>query len=160
MKEDQIYWKRDDLMSKYYICDKENNEIVYGYLNYNKVDGFRIKPRNNLEYDGIEVGRLILVEPTLIEKVLKRKTKIKLNAYLNFLISILDSEDDESSDLSLVLDDTKKYKALIMNKYSKFLNPIYIKELLYRVKFVEDELKARINENSKYMKNSRGRGGK
>ena len=71
MKEDQIYWKRDDLMSKYYICDKENNEIVYGYLNYNKVDGFRIKPRNNLEYVGMEVVRLILVGPTSMKKVLK-----------------------------------------------------------------------------------------
>ena len=147
-------------MSKYYICDKENNEIVYGYLNYNKVDGFRVKPRNNVEYDGVEVSSLILVEPSLIENVLKRKTRIKLNAYLNFLISILDFEDDDSGDLSLVLDDTRRYKALIMNKYSKFLNPAYIKELLSRVKFVEEELKARIYENNKTMKNSRGRGGK
>ena len=145
-------------MKKYYICDKDNKEIVYGYLNYNKNTGFRIKPRNKLKYDGIEVSRLILVEPSLIEKVLKRKTKIKLNAYLNFLISIIEDEDDDGA-LSLVLDDAERYKSIIMNKYSKYLSPRYIKELLFRVRFIEEQLKAKILEE-KMMENSIGRKGR
>lgn len=144
-------------MSKYYICDKDNNEIIYGYLNYNKYTGFIIKPRNKVKYDGIEVSRLVLVEPSLIEKVLKRKTKIKLNAYLNFLISIIEDEDDDGA-LDLVLDDAKKYKAIIMNKYSKYLSPRYIKELLFRVKFIEEELKARILQQQTMQNTMGGKG--
>ena len=146
-------------MSKYYICDKDNKEIIYGYLNYNKNTGFKIKPRNNVKYDGIEVSRLILVEPCLIENVLKRKTKIKLNAYLNFLINIIEEEDYDGA-LDLVLDDAKRYKAIIMNKYSKYLSPRYIKELLFRVKFVEEELKAKIFEERMLNQNSIGRRGR
>ena len=131
-------------MSKYYICDKDNKELVYGYLDYDKITGFKIKPRNNIEYEGIEVSRLILVEPYLIECVLKRKTRIKLNAYLKFLISTLDSDDTDDGELSAVLEDTRRYKRIIMNKYSKFLDPKYIKSLLFRVKFIEEELKSKI----------------
>ena len=143
-------------MTKYYICDKDNNEIIYGYLHYDKVTGFKIKPRNNIKYEGIEVSRMVLVEPKLIENVLKRKTKIKLNAYLNYLINILEDEEDPDN-LDLVLDDTKRYRTIIMNKYSKYLNPKYIKELLFRVKFIEAELKAKMMQQAVFKQNGRGR---
>ena len=145
-------------MSKYYICDKDNNEKIYGYLDYNNISGFKIKPRNNIKYDGVEVSKLTLVEPSLIEKVLKRKTKRQLNAYLNFLITLLSEEDTDPGDLGLVLDDTVKYKSIIVNKYAKFLDSKYIKELLARVKFVEDELKDKINEYNKSYETSKGKG--
>ena len=62
---------------KRYICDKENNEKMQGYLDFNQIDGFKIKPRNKVKYDGIEVSKMTLVEPSLIEMVLKKKTKRK-----------------------------------------------------------------------------------
>ena len=143
-------------MAKYYICDKENNEIIYGHLDYDKVTGFKIKPKNNIKYEGIEVSRMVLVEPKLIEKVLKRKTKIKLNAYLNYLISTIE-DDDDPDNIDLVLDDAKRYKSIIINKYSKYLDHKYIRELLFRVKFVEEELKMKIFEQNFSKQNGRGR---
>ncbi len=136
---------------KRYNFNKDNN-IVSGYINDN-MSGFKIKPRNNIKYEGIEVSRMVLVEPKLIQNVLKRKIKIKLNAYLNYLISTLEEDD---GDADLVLDDTLRYKRIIMNKYSKYLDPKYIKELLFRVKFVEEELKNKIYEDN-IMKYGRGR---
>ncbi len=142
---------------KRYICDKENNEKIQGYLDFNQIDGFKIKPRNKVKYDGIEVSKMTLVEPSLIEMVLKKKTKRKLNAYLKFLITAFD-DDTSSGDLALVLDDTKRYKAIIVNKYAKFLDAKYIRDLLLRVKFVEDEIKMRMHEQNREMKVSRGKG--
>ena len=146
------------LVNKYYICDKDNNEKIYGYLNYSRFEGFKVKPRNNVKYDGIEVGKLTLVEPSLIEKVLRRKTKIKLNTYLNFLISFLEDEDNDDGNLSLVLDDVKRYKAIITNKYSKFLDARYIKKLLLKVNFIEDEMKDKIREYNKSLQTRKGKG--
>ncbi len=136
---------------KRYNFNKDNN-IVSGYIN-DKMSGFKIKPRNNVEYEGIQVSRMVLVEPKLIQNVLKRKIKIKLNAYLNYLISTT-SEDD--GDAALVLDDTLRYKAIIINKYSKYLDSKYIKQLLFRVRFVEEELKNKIYEEN-VIKYGRGR---
>lgn len=145
-------------MAKYYICAKEGNNTVCGYLNHEKITGFKIKPKNNIKYDGIEVSKLTLLEPSLIQKVLKRKTQNKLNAYLRFLIEVIDDSDTDPDDLVFVLDEVKSYKALIINKYAPFLDPKYIKSILLKVKFVEDELKSRMYENSLYITQSKGRG--
>ena len=136
---------------KHYNFNKDNN-IVSGYIN-DKMSSFKIRPRNNVEYEGVQVSRMVLVSPPLIQNVLKRKIKIKLNAYLNYLISTIEEDDD---DAALVLDDTLRYKSIIMNKYSKYLDPKYIRELLFRVRFVEEELRAKIYEQN-IMKYGRGR---
>ena len=136
---------------KHYNFNKDNN-IVSGYIN-DQMSGFKIRPRNNVEYEGIQVSRMVLVEPKLIENVLKRKIKIKLNAYLNYLISTIEEDD---GDAALVLDDTLRYKSIILNKYSKYLDSKYIRELLFRVKFVEEELKSKVYEES-IMRYGRGR---
>ena len=56
---------------------KNNGEITF--INYNEMNGYRITPKNTVKYPGIEVNSLLLVKPSFIEKVLKRKNKIKLN---------------------------------------------------------------------------------
>ncbi len=131
---------------RYYIVDKENTEIVHGYIDYDQIKGFNIKPQNNVPYDGIEVGHLTLVEPELIKRVLERKTKRKLNAYLNFLLTVIDDDDSDGEALELVIDDVSRYKSIIINKYSKFLNKKYINSLLKKVNMVERELKAKLRE--------------
>lgn len=131
---------------RYYICNKDNNEIVYGYIDYNHLHGFKIKPQNNVPYEGVEVSKLVLVKPELISKVLKRKIKHKLNSYLAFLFSVVDDDDDDSQGLALVIDDLIRYKNIIINKYSKFLDKRYIASLLKKVGLVEKELKKKLNE--------------
>ena len=131
---------------RYYIVDKENNEIVHGYIDYDNIKGFKIKPQNKISYEGVEVGHLTLVEPELIKKVLKRKTKRKLNAYLSFLLTAIDDEDSDGEALELVIEDAIRYKSIIVNKYSKFLDRNYINTLLRKVNMVEKELKAKLLE--------------
>ena len=134
------------MSKRYYIVDRENTEIVHGYIDYDKIKGFNIKPQNTIPYEGIEVGHLTLVEPELIEKVLKRKTKRKLNTYLNFLLTVIDDDDTDGEALELVIEDAIRYKAIIINKYSKFLDKKYINTLLRKVNMVEKELRAKLIE--------------
>ena len=143
---------------KRYICEKENNDRVSFYLDFTQISGFKIKPKNNVEYEGIEVSHLTITNPQLIENILKRKTKRKLNAYLQFLIESLEDDSAEGDDLALIIEDAAKYKSIILNKYSKFLDAAYIKELLLRVNFVEDELKLRLYEYNNKFNMSFGRG--
>ena len=136
---------------RYYIACKENKEIIYGYIDYQNIHGFDIKPQNNVSYAGIEVGHLTLVEPELIKRVLKRKIKRKLNIYLNFLMNIVDDDDSDPDNLALVMDDLERYKMIIINKYSKFLDKGYLRTLLKKVGFVERELDMRIRQLSQEM---------
>lgn len=129
---------------RYYIVDKNNKEIIHGYIDYEHINGFHIKPKKSIHYEGIEVGHLTLVEPDLIKKVLKRKIKRKLNTYLSFLMNIIDEDDDDSEAVELVIDDMERYKAIIINKYSKFLDKGYLTSLLKKVGYVERELQRKL----------------
>jgi mannose-6-phosphate isomerase class I len=134
---------------RYYICDKDNNEIVYGYIDYNRLNGFKIKPQNTIPYEGVEVSHLVLVKPELIKQVLKRKTKHQLDAYLAFLLSTLeDDDDDDPETIELVIDNVTRYKNIILNKYSKFLDKRYINAILRKVGMIENELKQKLAELS------------
>ena len=133
------------MKKRYYIVDKNNSEIVHGYIDYHQIEGFKIKPGNNVPYDGIEVSHLTLVEPELIKKVLIRKTKRQLNTYLNFLMAIIEDDDTDGGALELVIDDAERYKRIIMEKYSKFLDKNYIKSLLRKLNVVEKKLNEKLN---------------
>ena len=54
--------------------------------------GYNITPKNNISYDGVRVNKMIIVKPSMIEKVLKRKiirNKIKIHQKSNRLIKII-----------------------------------------------------------------------
>ena len=64
------------MKAKHYTIDKEkyNQETVK--MN-NKLNGFQVSPQNNVEYPGVEVNSMLVVKPSFIEKIVKKKTKRK-----------------------------------------------------------------------------------
>ena len=43
---------------KRYICEKESMALVSCDFDDTKINGFKVKPKNNIEYEGIEeIGR-------------------------------------------------------------------------------------------------------
>lgn len=129
-------------MSKNYIVSKINNNGEITFINYNKLDGFKVIPRNKIEYPGIEVNSMLIVKPSFIEKMLKRKNKIKLNYYLNYIIE--QSEDEGSGNLRQALDNIERYKGIIEYKYRKYLDDRYINLLNKKVDLLERKIKTKL----------------
>lgn len=134
----------------YYISKKSrNNEIVY--IDYDKLSGFNIIPRNSVKYDGIVVNKMIIVKPSMIEKVLKRKIKNKLNLYLELIIRMIDDESGtDGNAFREALNDLSRYKNIINYKYKKYLDDKYFNLLQKKIELLEYELNAKlslINEN-------------
>ena len=75
------------------IKNKDTDELVY--IDYTKNNGYGFTPKNHVQYEGIKVDKLVLVKPTFVEKVLKKKIKKKLDFYLSYMIKLLE-DDDES----------------------------------------------------------------
>lgn len=127
---------------KHYTIAKSNNYGDIVLVDYNKLDGFKVSPKNHLNYPGVEVNSIIIIKPTLIEKILKKKVKIKLDYYLKYLISVVDDSDD--SDSRKALNDLTRYKEVIEYKYRKYLDDKYINILLKKISLLERELKSKI----------------
>jgi len=126
-------------MKQYYITkDKYNKEVVF--VKYNKVNGYKITPRNIVPYEGVKVNEMVIIKPSLIEKLIKRKIKIKLDSYLKYIIAILDGNSD-SDDTRRALDDLQRYRLTIKNKYSMYLDEKYLTLLNRKMDILEHEIK-------------------
>ena len=77
----------------------------------------------------------------MIEKVLKRKIRKKLDLYLKLIINFLDDDDSSSPGaLSETLNDLSRYKNIVLYKYRKYLDEKYFKILLKKIELLEYEL--------------------
>ena len=133
------------MTKKSYLLVKDNAFRKVAYIDYTKLDGFKFTPKNQVEYDGIMVNEMVLVNPSFIENVLKRKTKKKLELYLRFIINLIDNESNASSDdLKEALNGLVRYKGIVENKYRKYLDERYINMLLKKIDLLEQELKMKI----------------
>ena len=56
----------------------------------------------------------------------------------------MDEDDSDPTDLRNALNDLTRYKSIIKNNYSKYLEQKYIKLLLNKISIIEGELKSRI----------------
>lgn len=128
----------------YYICKKgDETEIVY--LDYDKLKGFDFNPRNKVKYDGIIVNKMAIIKPSMIEKVLKKKIKRKLDLYLKLIIRFIESDDSDNGDtLREALNDLTRYKSIIQNKYKKYLDEKYLSILLKKIAILDYELNSKL----------------
>ena len=132
-------------MKQNYLLVKDTFERAIASIDYTKLDGFKFSPKNQVEYDGIMVNEMVLMNPSFIENVLKRKTKKKLELYLKFIISLIDNESNASSDdLRQALDGLVRYKGIVENKYRRYLDERYMNVLLKKIDLLEQELKMKI----------------
>ena len=131
-------------MKKSYILIKDNKNNQVFHMTYDKINGFKLKPKKNLKYDGVQVDRMILINPSFIEQVIKKKVKHKLDMYLQYLINVLDNDDNGTTDLRHALNDLVRYKQTIMNKYRIYLDEKYIALLLKKIALIEHELQMKL----------------
>ena len=128
----------------YYVCKKGNDRQLI-YLDYDKLKGFGFSPKNNVKYDGIVVNKMVIIKPSMIEKVLKRKIKRKLDLYLKLIIRFIESEDSDNGEtLREALNDLSRYKNIIDYKYKKYLDEKYLKILLKKIALLEYELNTKL----------------
>lgn len=129
-------------MKQYLISKKNyNGEVVY--LNIDKNNGYKINPKNRVPYDGVKVNEMIVIKPDMIQKIIKRKIKNKLDFYLNFLLN-----DEDDSDTRIALDDLQRYRLFVNKKYNIFLDGKYITLLNNKFDILERNLKSKIITSS------------
>lgn len=128
----------------YYINKKSSNKEII-YLDFDKLKGFNFSPKNNVKYDGIVVNKMVIIKPSMIEKVLKKKIKKKLDLYLKLIIKFIESEDgDNDESIREALNDLTRYKNIIAYKYRKYLDEKYLKLLIKKIALLEYELNSKL----------------
>lgn len=122
------------------IKDKKEENIE---VDLKKIPGYVFNPLNNIKYDGVLVDELKLTKPELIEKVLKKKIKRKLNLYTQLIIELIENSDNDDGTIDIVLNDLERYKRVINNNYKAYLNKKYLDLLMKKIEVLETELKTK-----------------
>lgn len=121
------------------VKDKKEESIV---ADLKKTPGFVFNPQNNIKYDGVVVDELKLIKPELIEKILKKKIKRKINLYTQLIIELIESDDDDGT-IDIVLNDLERYRRVINNNYKVYLSKKYYDLLQKKIELLENELKTK-----------------
>ena len=138
-------------MKNNYILIKDTKSNKNFHMTYDKINGFKLKPKKDLKYDGVKVEKMVLINPTFIEQVIKKKVKHKLDMYLKYLITVLDDDDTDPTDLRQALNDLTRYKSIIAHKYRKYLDEKYLRLLLKKIVILEYELNSKLMAINEYV---------
>ena len=134
-----------------FLVVKNKDEKEIKYFEYDKVKGYNISPKNNVKFeDAINVNRMILINPSLIEKMVDKKVKRKVAYLVNMISFVCDNDDDESGDgLYLALDQAEKFRMELINKYKQYIQEEKFALLEKKIAILADELKLRIKYHVK-----------
>ena len=110
--------------NRYHLYRRKLRKFVVSFNSLN-LEGYKVKPKNGINYDGIVVNSMTIVNNDLVAILLKKKIKKKLDAYLQFLITVLDEDDTDGGHLMFALNDLDRYRHTIMNNYRVYLDKKY-----------------------------------
>lgn len=126
---------------------KTDKRFIADKMTLQNTDPYLYKFINPIKIEDMIVYEVNLFKEELINKIITKKIKNKLEVYLNYIITYIDSGDDEgNTNLRHALNDLTRYKSIIEYKYRKRLEPRYIELLIKKVNLIENELKTNIIE--------------
>ncbi|MFA5603556.1 MAG: hypothetical protein WDA12_01715 [Bacilli bacterium] len=139
------------MKKEHYVLIKKGGQKEVFYIDYDKIDGYQVTPKNKVKYDGIIVNKLILIKPSFTKKLLVKKSKRKLEEYLKYIIDIMDSDNNtDPDDITKALNNLERYKRTVMNTYRMYLDKKYYELLLQKIELINQELSKKL-----YIINSR-----
>lgn len=125
------------------VKNKDSKDIKY--FEYDKISGYNIKPNPKLKFqDAINVNRMILINPSLIEKMVDKKIKRRFDYLINLLSVVYENEDGTGDGLQLALDEAEKFRNELCNKYRQYIKEEKFELLLKKIAILEDELYLRM----------------
>lgn len=121
--------------------DSKTGEIIY--LEYNKLDGYNITPKTKVE-DAIRVNKIVFVNPTLSEKLIRKKIEIKIRYLLRKLIEIDEDDGNDEEGIRYTLMEAERLKLNILNNYVKYLGNTYQSLTIKKIQVITNQLRIKL----------------
>lgn len=122
--------------------NEKTNEIVY--MEYEKLEGYKLTPKTNI-YDGIRVNKIVFINPSLSEKIIKKKIDVKVKRWLDYL-KFCDTDPDggDEGTIRQSLMQAEKLRMNIINTYAKYLGHDYQGLTLKKMQIIINEFRMRL----------------
>ncbi|MDD5980229.1 MAG: hypothetical protein PUC23_03860 [bacterium] len=131
-------------VSKRFVVTKEQIKGAITYLEYERINGVSFKPKKSDFEDMINVSKVVVINPSLIEKLVNKKCKRTLEKLIK-MTGVIYDQDDEDGDagLSFILNEIEKFRQLLDSKYKEYMKEKEYKLYLKKLEIIESEVKLR-----------------
>ncbi len=145
---------------KKYVIKKDAKTDVITYMEYEKLKGLSVKPKNNVSFeDMINVEEMIIINPSLIEKLISKKCTKTFDRIIKMISVVSDDEDDDSG-YALILDEIARFKNLLISKYRDYMEEKEYELTLKKLKLLKEEVEHRKNALIESLETEQTRRGK
>ena len=120
--------------------EKLGNETVY--FEYDKVNGYQVKPKVTKK-DSIEVSKIVFVNDSMSEKIIRKKIDKKINNLLD-LLKLIDNGEEGEEGVKRGLMDAEKLRIQIINNYIKYLGNTYQSFTLKKIQIIINQLRFKL----------------
>lgn len=143
---------------KRFVIKKDVKTDVITYMEYEKLKGFSVKPKSDVSFeDMINVNEMILINPSLIEKLISKKCSRLFDKIIKML-SIVSDEDDDDSGYMLILDEIERFKNLLISKYKDYMDEKEFELNVKKLDILKQEVETRKNALIETLSFDRGKG--
>lgn len=122
------------------VKDKKKKQVIY--FECNKLNGYKMTSKNkNIKLkDAINVNKMVIINPSFINKLIDKNINRKLEKLIKYIIGIYDADDDPAGNLMLALNEVEKFKREVINKYLAYMNKKQLKDLDQKLKILENQV--------------------
>lgn len=129
--------------TKFVVKKDENTEIIT-YMEYEKIKGLNLKPKHKMKFeDMINVDEMIIINPSLIKKLIDKKCKRNLERILKIISIIYEDDDSDDSSFDVALTEIERLKGLINNKYKSYMDEKVYVLYMKKLELIKQELEER-----------------
>lgn len=132
--------------SKYFVV-KDRNDLSITYFEYDKVQGYDLQPKNVKIKDAIDVNRMIIINPSMIEKLAFRKVQGKFQKIVKMVMYVLSlSIEDEGSGSAYheALNEVSRLRLELFMHYQNKLKKEVFDDFCKKLDLFEQELQVRM----------------
>jgi len=131
--------------TRYFIV-KDRKDLTITYLEFDKIHGYDLQPRNVKIKDAVDVNKMVIINPSLIEKLAFRKVNYRFQRIVKLLMFVLSSEndDDTGSTYHQALNEVNKFRLEFLINYRNKLKEIDFEYFNKKLDLMEQELKNRL----------------
>ena len=129
--------------NKSYHISKSKTKKETMYLEYEKMDGYKVNPKVNKK-DAIAVNKIVFVNPEFSEKIIRKKIDKKID-YLLSQLKLIDSDDSgDTGTIKKTLLDAEKLRIQIINEYVKYLGHTYESLTIKKIEIIINKLRFKL----------------
>ena len=143
MKIEKIYLVVNMMDKKSYILSRDNFNKESLIFEFDKLDGYTVNPKIKKE-NAISVSKILFVNDSMSEKIIRRKIDKKIAYLLSQLKYIEEDSNPDEGSIKKSLMDAEKLKLQIINNYVKYLGHTYQSLTLKKIQIIINQLRFKL----------------